>query len=39
MHFIDGWSVSKKPKALPTFRNEADERRFWETHDSSALFD
>lgn len=27
--------MSKKPKSVPKFRSEAEERRFWETHDSS----
>ncbi len=27
--------MSRKPKPLPKFRSEAEERRFWETHDSS----
>ena len=26
-------------KPIPPFRNEAEERRFWETHDSSAYLD
>ncbi len=26
--------MSRRPKSLPHFRNEAEERRFWETHDS-----
>ena len=26
-------------KQIPTFRSEADERRFWETHDSAAYVD
>lgn len=26
---------SRKPRPLPKFRSEAEERRFWETHDSS----
>jgi predicted DNA binding CopG/RHH family protein len=26
--------MSKKTKALPQFANEAEERKFWETHDS-----
>lgn len=30
---------SKKPKPLPKFRSEAEERRFWETHDSSDYVD
>ena len=31
--------MSKKPKPIPKFRNEADERRFWELHDSSEYID
>lgn len=31
--------MSKKPKAVPKFRSEAEERRFWETHDSSDYVD
>ena len=27
--------MRKKAKTAPKFRNEAEERRFWETHDSS----
>ncbi len=27
--------MSRKPKSLPKFRSEAEERRFWETHDSA----
>ena len=31
---------SKHPrKALPTFTSEAEERRFWETHDTTAYVD
>jgi predicted DNA binding CopG/RHH family protein len=26
--------MSKKLKPIPRFRNEAEERKFWETHDS-----
>ncbi len=26
-------------KHIPTFRNEAEERRFWQTHDSSEYLD
>jgi hypothetical protein len=29
----------KKLKPIPTFKTEADERRFWETHDSSDYLD
>ncbi len=29
----------KKLKPIPAFRNEAQERRFWETHDSSDYID
>ena len=25
----------KKPKPVPTFKTEAEERKFWETHDST----
>lgn len=31
--------MSKSPKAVPKFRSEAEERRFWETHDSSDYVD
>ncbi|HYC64696.1 MAG TPA: BrnA antitoxin family protein [Reyranellaceae bacterium] len=31
--------MSRKRKAVPKFRNEAEERRFWETHDSSGFVD
>jgi len=31
--------MNKKPKSIPKFRNEAEERRFWETHDSSNYVD
>jgi predicted DNA binding CopG/RHH family protein len=31
--------MNKERKAIPKFRNEAEERRFWETHDSSGLID
>jgi predicted DNA binding CopG/RHH family protein len=31
--------MSRKAKAVPQFRDEAEERRFWETHDSSAYVD
>jgi predicted DNA binding CopG/RHH family protein len=31
--------MSKKLKAIPKFRNEAEERRFWETHDSTDYID
>ena len=27
--------MSKKLKSVPKFRSEAEERRFWESHDSS----
>lgn len=29
----------KTPKPVPTFRSEADERRFWETHDTTDYVD
>lgn len=28
-----------KPKPIPAFRSEAEERRFWETHDSADYVD
>jgi predicted DNA binding CopG/RHH family protein len=31
--------MKKKLKAVPRFRSEAEERRFWETHDSSEYVD
>ena len=31
--------MSKKLKPIPKFRDEAAERRFWETHDSSEYLD
>jgi predicted DNA binding CopG/RHH family protein len=31
--------MSKKFKPIPDFRNEAEERRFWETHDSTDYVD
>ncbi len=31
--------MSKKLKTIPKFKNGADERRFWETHDSSDYVD
>ncbi|GHV24053.1 MAG: BrnA antitoxin family protein [Reyranella sp.] len=31
--------MSKKFKAIPKFRNEVEERRFWETHDSTDYID
>jgi hypothetical protein len=27
--------MNKKLKSIPKFRSEAEERRFWQTHDSS----
>lgn len=32
-------SERKTPGSIPEFESEADERRFWETHDSSGYFD
>lgn len=29
----------RTPKAVPTFKTEAAERRFWETHDTTAYVD
>ena len=31
--------MNSRPETIPKFRNEAEERRFWETHDSSGLMD
>ncbi len=31
--------MGKTAKSIPKFRNEAEERRFWEAHDSSDLVD
>jgi predicted DNA binding CopG/RHH family protein len=31
--------MNKKLRVIPKFRSEADERRFWETHDSSNYVD
>jgi predicted DNA binding CopG/RHH family protein len=31
--------MSKKLKSIPHFRNEAEERKFWETHDSTDYVD
>jgi predicted DNA binding CopG/RHH family protein len=31
--------MAKSPKTIPKFRSEAAERRFWETHDSTAYVD
>src|ERR1700687_6076102 len=33
--------MTKRParKAIPTFRSEAEERHFWETHDTSPFVD
>ena len=31
--------MNKKLKFIPKFRSEADERRFWETHDSNNYVD
>lgn len=31
--------MSKKFKPIPKFRNESEERRFWETHDSTDYID
>jgi predicted DNA binding CopG/RHH family protein len=29
----------KRAKRIPKFRNEAEERKFWETHDTEGLVD
>ena len=31
--------MKKKLKALPTFQSEAEERAFWQTHDTADYFD
>ena len=31
--------MSKKPEAVPDFQSEAEERAFWENHDSSEYVD
>jgi predicted DNA binding CopG/RHH family protein len=31
--------MSKKLKVTPKFKSEAEERRFWETHDTTEYFD
>ena len=31
--------MNKKPKVLPAFANEAEERKFWEAHDSADYLD
>ena len=31
--------MPKKLKEVPRFRNEAEERQFWETHDTADYFD
>jgi predicted DNA binding CopG/RHH family protein len=31
--------MPKKLKKVPQFRNEAEERQFWETHDTADYFD
>ena len=31
--------MTKKLKSIPSFRNEAEERAFWETHDSTEYLD
>ena len=31
--------MSKQPKVVPKFTNEAEERVFWETHDSTEYLD
>jgi len=31
--------MNKNPKSIPKFRSEAEERRFWETHDSTGHID
>ena len=31
--------MSKKLKVIPKFKSEAEERRFWESHDTTEYFD
>ncbi len=31
--------MSRKRKSIPTFKNEAEERTFWESHDSTDYVD
>jgi predicted DNA binding CopG/RHH family protein len=31
--------MSKKAKSVPKFKSEAEERKFWEAHDSAELVD
>jgi len=31
--------MAKKHKTVPHFKNEAEERKFWNTHDTSDYFD
>jgi predicted DNA binding CopG/RHH family protein len=31
--------MNKKPRPIPKFRSEKEERRFWETHDTTDYFD
>lgn len=31
--------MTKKPKPIPAFKNEAEERAFWESHDSADYVD
>ena len=31
--------MSKKLKQVPKFKSEAEERKFWETHDTTEYFD
>ncbi len=31
--------MPRKPKPVPVFKDEAQERRFWETHDSADYLD
>jgi predicted DNA binding CopG/RHH family protein len=31
--------MNKNPRSIPKFRSEAEERRFWETHDSTDHID
>src|SRR5690606_20238227 len=35
----EGSAMPKKLKPVPSFRSEAEERKFWETHDSTDYVD
>jgi predicted DNA binding CopG/RHH family protein len=39
MHWKKECTMSKKPEPTPVFKNEAEERRFWEARDSADYLD